>query len=190
MKFIKTSIPDVFIIEPKVLGDSRGYFMEAFSEKSFTEYESSSHFIQDNESKSGFGVLRGMHLQKPPYTQAKLVRVILGKVLDVVVDLRTDSPAFGKHISVEISDENKRQLFVPRGFAHGFVVLSEYAIFSYKVDNHYFAGSELGVHYNDKDLAIDWKLSNAEIRLSEKDNFLPGFTEQKYYKSIDYQKNI
>lgn len=137
MNFIKTDITEVVIIEPKVFGDHRGYFFESYNKNEFEKNIGKINFVQDNESKSSFGVLRGLHFQKPPYTQAKLVRCIKGKVLDVAVDIRKKSPTYGKHVVVELSEENKRQLFVPRGFAHGFVVVSDEAIFSYKVDNLY-----------------------------------------------------
>jgi dTDP-4-dehydrorhamnose 3,5-epimerase len=189
MKIIETNISDLYLIEPKVVGDTRGYFMESFSENLFSEMVKKVNFLQDNESKSLFGVLRGLHLQKPPYTQAKLVRVIEGKVLDVAVDLRIDSPTFGKYHSSELSGENKLQLFVPRGFAHGFVVLSEYAIFSYKVDNFYSPEHELGLRFNDFDLNVDWILSSAQISLSGKDQSLPFFKEQHYFSSNEYNKN-
>jgi len=145
--------------------------------------------LQDNESLSSFGVLRGLHLQKPPYTQAKLVRVLQGKVLDVAVDLRTDSPTFGQHQSFELSGENKLQLFVPRGFAHGFIVLSDYAVFAYKVDNFYSAEHEIGIRYNDADFKINWTLSSEHIRLSGKDQLLPFFKEQQYFTTNEYVKN-
>lgn len=175
MNFIKTTIPDLIIIEPTVFGDDRGYFLESFNQKAFTEHISSVAFVQDNESKSSRGVLRGLHFQKPPFNQAKLVRCISGKVLDVVVDLRKGSPTFGKHSTVELTGDNKRQLFVPRGFAHGFVVLSDTATFSYKVDNDYAPEYDSGILWNDDTLAIDWKISAADVLLSEKDKDLPLF---------------
>lgn len=172
MKFIKTEIPEVVIIEPKVFGDSRGYFLESYNKKEFEKNVIITEFIQDNESKSSKGVLRGLHFQKPPFEQAKLVRCIKGKVLDVAVDIRKGSPTYGKHVAVELSEDNKRQLFVPRGFAHGFVVLSENAIFAYKVDNWYAPDYDSGIMWNDSDLNIDWMISSDEVLLSEKDKNL------------------
>jgi dTDP-4-dehydrorhamnose 3,5-epimerase len=173
MKFISTPFSGLFLIEPKVFGDSRGYFFESFQLEAFEQNIGKVEFVQDNESKSGYGVLRGLHFQKPPYTQAKLVRCISGSILDVVVDLRKDSPNYKKHYSVELSADNKLQLFIPRGFAHGFVVLSEEAIFSYKVDNLYAPTHDGGIRYNDPELAIDWKLPKEAIKLSSKDQELP-----------------
>jgi len=186
MNFIQTELEGAYIIEPKVFGDSRGYFFESFKQEEFEKHIGPVNFIQDNESKSSYGILRGLHLQKPPYTQAKLVRVISGEVLDVIVDVRIDSPTFGKHLSINLSDQNKRQLFVPRGFAHGFVVLSEEAIFSYKVDNLYKATDELGIIYSDSYLNIDWTLDNKYIMVSEKDKILTAFNKSSFYKSNEY----
>tara|TARA_B100000787_G_C16172861_1_gene287447 strand:+ start:1043 stop:1597 length:555 start_codon:yes stop_codon:yes gene_type:complete len=177
MKFIKTAIPDVYIIEPSVFGDDRGYFLESFNLDKFEENVSPIKFIQDNESKSPKGVLRGLHFQKPPFNQSKLVRCIEGKVMDVAVDIRKGSPTYGKHVSVELSGENKRQLFVPRGFAHGFSVLSETAVFAYKVDNTYAPEFDSGIRYDDKDLNIDWGLTGEEVRLSVKDKNLSFFKD-------------
>ena len=177
MKFIKTEISDVYIIEPSVFGDDRGYFLESFNLEKFKENVFPIKFVQDNESKSSKGVLRGLHFQKPPFNQAKLVRCIEGRVMDVAVDIRKGSPTFGKHVSVELSGDNKRQLFVPRGFAHGFSVLSESAIFSYKVDNTYAPDSDSGIRYDDKELNIDWGLTEEEVQLSEKDQNLPLFKD-------------
>ena len=177
MKFTKTNIDDVVIIEPQVFIDDRGYFCESFSQEKFEENIGSINFIQDNESKSAFGVLRGLHFQKPPYAQAKLVRCVKGKVLDVAVDIRKESPTYGKHVAVELSEENKKQLFVPRGFAHGFIVLSEEAIFSYKVDNKYAPSHEDGVLWNDETLNIDWGIPLEEIILSEKDKISSSFNQ-------------
>ena len=177
MKFIKTSIPDVYIIEPLVFGDHRGYFLESFNLEKFEENIGLIKFVQDNESKSSKGVLRGLHFQKPPFNQAKLVRCIEGKVMDVAVDIRKGSPTYGKHVAVELSGENKRQLFVPRGFAHGFSVLSESAVFAYKVDNTYAPESDSGIRYDDKELSIDWDLKEEEIQLSEKDLNLSLFKD-------------
>tara|TARA_B100000767_G_C19604617_1_gene467173 strand:- start:103 stop:657 length:555 start_codon:yes stop_codon:yes gene_type:complete len=173
MKFIKTAIPDLYIIEPSVFGDHRGYFLESFNLEKFEDQIRSIKFIQDNESRSLKGVLRGLHFQKPPFHQAKLVRCIEGKVLDVAVDIRKGSPTYGKHLSIELSGENKKQLFVPRGFAHGFSVLSESAVFAYKVDNSYAPEYDSGIRYNDKDLNINWDLTQDEVQLSRKDKNLP-----------------
>ena len=177
MKFIKTEIPDVYIIEPLVFGDNRGYFLESFNLEKFEENIYPIKFVQDNESKSSRGVLRGLHFQKPPFEQAKLVRCIEGRVLDVAVDVRKESPTYGKHVAVELSGENKRQLFVPRGFAHGFSVLSDTAIFAYKVDNTYAPESDSGIRFDDKELNIDWGLSEEEILLSVKDKNLSFFKD-------------
>ena len=169
MKFSRAEISDVIIIEPKVFSDERGYFFESFKQnelKEFLGYDV--NFCQDNESKSSYGVLRGLHYQEPPFEQAKLVRVIQGSVLDVAVDIRQDSPTFGKYISIELSEENKKQLFIPRGFAHGFVVLSENAVFSYKADNYYSKDFERGIAYNDPNIGINWKLKSNLI-ISERD---------------------
>ena len=177
MKFIKTEIPEVLIIEPTVFGDARGYFLESYNKKAFEENIGSVNFVQDNESKSSKGVLRGLHFQKPPFDQAKLVRCIEGEVLDVAVDIRKNSPTFGSHISVILSGDNKRQVFIPRGFAHGFVVLSESAIFSYKVDNGYAPEYEAGIHWNDNKLNIHWGIDHKEVVVSERDSKLPKFSE-------------
>lgn len=177
MKFIPTEITDLTIIEPQVFGDDRGYFFESFNQKEFTENIGDVQFVQDNESKSTQGVLRGLHFQKPPFEQAKLVRCIQGEVLDVAVDLRKNSPTYGKHVSVKLSATNKRQLFVPRGFAHGFVVLSETAIFAYKVDNTYAPTHDAGIMWNDKDLQIDWNIAVEKVQLSAKDEVLPNFSD-------------
>ena len=177
MKFIKTEISEVIIIEPTVFGDDRGYFLESYNKKAFEENIGSVNFVQDNESKSAKGVLRGLHFQKPPFAQAKLVRCIEGSVLDVAVDIRKGSPTYGKHVTVKLSGENKRQLFVPRGFAHGFAVLSETAIFAYKVDNTYAPEHDAGIKYDDKELNIDWGITEEEIQLSEKDKNLSFFKD-------------
>jgi dTDP-4-dehydrorhamnose 3,5-epimerase len=177
MIFRSTPFPGLFIIEPKVFGDSRGYFFESFQLAEFEKAIGHVEFIQDNESKSGYGVLRGLHFQKPPYTQAKLVRCITGTILDVVVDLRINSPTYKQSFSIELSDINKQQLFIPRGFAHGFVVLSEDAIFSYKVDNLYAPTHDLGIRFDDPELKIDWKLPAEALKLSEKDKILPLLSE-------------
>ena len=169
MEYIKTEIEGVFIIEPKVFNDTRGYFMEAWKQAEFNEHVGKVDFIQDNESKSSFGVLRGLHYQKGETSQAKLVRVIKGKVLDVAVDIRKSSPTFGKHVMVELSEDNKRQFFIPRGFAHGFLVLSEEAIFTYKVDNPYSPSTEAGIRWNDPALGIEWPIDPKLVQTSEKD---------------------
>lgn len=169
MKITTTPISELIVIEPKVFGDDRGYFMESFNAEWFNKNVSETNFIQDNESKSSKGVLRGLHFQTPPFSQAKLVRVIQGEVLDVAVDLRKDSPTYGQHHSIILSEENKKHFFVPRGFAHGFVVLSETAIFSYKVDNIYSPEHDSGLMWNDPTLNIDWKIDKNLIQLSEKD---------------------
>ena len=174
----ETNLEGCFIIKPKVIQDKRGYFLESFNQAVFKEgLKRDINFVQDNESYSSKGVLRGLHYQIGDYAQAKLVRVIKGKILDVVVDLRTDSPTFSKHMSIELSEDNKTQLFIPRGFAHGFLVLSDTAIFSYKCDNFYNKASEGGIIYNDKDLNIDWKLDEKEFIVSEKDLELPTLKE-------------
>ena len=173
MKVIETEIEGVFILEPRVFGDDRGYFFESFSLKHFEEKVSKTVFVQDNESKSKYGVLRGLHYQLPPYTQAKLVRVVKGRVLDVAMDIRKGSPTFGKYVAVELSEENKLQFFLPKGFAHGFAVLSEEAIFQYKCDEYYAPDYEGAICYDDPDLGIDWRLPLEDIILSEKDKKHP-----------------
>lgn len=177
MKFINTKIADLIIIEPTVFVDKRGYFFESYNQKKFEEVVSRISFVQDNESKSSKGVLRGLHFQKPPFAQAKLVRCIKGRVIDVAVDIRKGSPTYGRHVSVELSGENKRQLFIPRGFAHGFAVLSNTAVFAYKVDNIYAPKFDSGIKYNDKDLNIDWSLGKNEVKLSAKDDNLSSFKD-------------
>ena len=177
MKIIETNIEGLVIIEPKVFGDARGYFMETFHKNVFNSNVTETEFIQDNESKSSRGVLRGLHFQLPPYQQAKLVRVIEGEVLDVAVDLRKNSKTYGQHHSILLSGENKKQFFVPRGFAHGFAVLSETAIFSYKVDNLYAPTHDSGILWNDETLNIDWNIDIALIQLSEKDKNLSSFKD-------------
>lgn len=173
MNVTRTDIPDVVIIEPRVFGDHRGYFFESFSEKDFSENVCVTKFVQDNESKSCYGVLRGLHFQKPPHAQAKLVRVVKGRVLDVAVDIRKGSPTFGRHVAVELTEDNHRQLFIPRGFAHGFAVLSEEAVFQYKCDNYYAPQSEGSVLWNDPEIGIDWGIPEDEVILSEKDTKSP-----------------
>lgn len=181
MKIKKTPLKDCYIIEPTIFEDERGYFFEKFNEKRFEEETGmNGHFVQDNISKSSYGVLRGLHLQKGEHAQAKLVSCLEGKVLDVAVDLRKDSPTFGKWFSIELTAENKIQLYVPRGFGHGFSVLSETAVFSYKCDNFYNKESEGSVYWNDVDLNIDWQLPTEDIILSEKDKFAPTFEEGNF----------
>ena len=173
MKIIKTAIEDVVIIEPDVFGDARGYFFESYSQKKFNEQVRPVKFVQDNESKSKYGVLRGLHFQKGKDAQSKLVRVVKGRVLDVAVDIRKGSPTFGKYVAVELTEDNHRQLFVPRGFAHGFSVLSEEAIFQYKCDNLYAPQSEGAIAWNDPDINIDWQLPAEDVLLSAKDSTHP-----------------
>jgi len=180
MKVIETDIEGVVIIEPKVFADDRGYFFESFSQKEFEEKVCKTTFVQDNESKSTYGVLRGLHFQKMPYAQSKLVRVVKGRVLDIAVDIRKGSPTFGKHIAAELSEENRLQFFVPRGFAHGFVVLSDEAIFQYKCDNYYAPQSEGGIMWNDPALNIDWQIQLEDIILSEKDKKNPLLADSDY----------
>ena len=180
MKFTPQSIPEVILIEPTVHGDNRGYFIETFRQDIFDKAVGYKvNFVQDNESKSSRWVLRGLHYQLPPYTQAKLVRVIEGSVLDIAVDIRKSSPTFGKYVSVELTAENKHQLFVPHGFAHGFVVLSDSATFTYKVDNYYAPEHDRGISFDDKDLAIDWQLPLDTLQLSDKDKNHPTLANAK-----------
>lgn len=173
MNFIEQSIPGVWVIEPKVFLDSRGYFMEAYKQNEFEQHVGKVNFIQDNESKSSYGVLRGLHYQKGEFSQAKLVRVLRGEVLDVAIDIRKSSPTFGKHVAVRLSEDNKRQLFIPRGFAHGFVVLSKEAVFTYKVDNVYAPQAEAGIVFNDPQIAIEWGVPEKDMLLSDKDKVSP-----------------
>ncbi len=189
MEVIKTEIEGVVIIEPRIFKDDRGYFYESFSQREFEEKVCRTTFVQDNQSKSSYGVLRGLHFQKPPYCQSKLVRCIKGAVLDVAVDIRKGSPTFGKYVAVELSEENHRQFFVPRGFAHGFAVLTPEAIFQYKCDNFYNKESEGAVAWNDPQLAIDWRIPADKVLLSEKDkqnksianaDFLFDYNEKLY----------
>ena len=179
MKFIKTKIPDLIIIEPSVYKDHRGYFLESYNQKKFEESICKIFFVQDNESKSSKGVLRGLHFQTPPFEQAKLVRCIDGEVIDVAVDIRKKSKTYGEHFAVILSGENKRQLFVPRGFAHGFLVLTDSATITYKVDNSYSPDHDAGIRWDDKKLNINWFNNNIEILVSKKDAELPSFTEFK-----------
>ena len=178
MEFIQQSIREIILVKPKIFGDERGYFIETFRQDKFEEAVGYKvDFIQDNESKSTKGVLRGLHFQLPPYAQSKLVRVIEGKVLDVAVDVRLGSPTFGQSVVAELSGDNKHQLFVPRGFAHGFVVLSETAIFDYKVDNYYSPECDRGLAFNDSSLKIDWQLPKEQLKLSEKDQKQPDLLD-------------
>lgn len=182
MNYIQTEIEGVWLIEPKFFSDERGYFMEAFKKEEFEKNIGAVNFVQDNESKSSFGVLRGLHYQKGEFSQAKLVRVIKGEVLDVAVDLRQSSPTFGKCVSVILSEKNKIQFFIPRGFAHGFAVLSEEAIFTYKVDNTYAPQAEASIVYNDKTLGIDWPLTESQMLLSPKDKQGVSFKDAVYFE--------
>ena len=182
MQFIPQSIPEVLVIEPQVHLDERGYFMESFRQDLLEKYLGRKiNFIQDNESKSNqFGVLRGLHYQIAPYTQSKLVRVNKGRVLDIALDIRRDSQSFGKYVSVELSEKNKRQVFIPNGFAHGFVVLSEEAVFTYKVDQYYSKSHEKGVEFNDNNLNIDWQISEEDVIVSETDRTYPPLTDNNF----------
>ena len=188
MEYIKTAIEGVWIIEPKVFKDARGYFFEAWKQQEFDDHIGHHvEFVQDNESKSSYGVLRGLHYQKGDYSQAKLVRVIRGTVVDVAVDIRRSSPTFGQYVAVELSEDNKRQLFIPRGFAHGFVVLSKEALFQYKCDNCYAPQSEGAVAWNDPQIGIDWRIDPANVILSEKDSRHPRLDEAP--ELFDYDKD-
>lgn len=182
MEFKKTAIEGVYIIEPRVFNDARGYFFEAWKQEEFNAHIGQVNFIQDNESKSSRGVLRGLHYQKGELSQAKLVRVIKGRVLDVAVDIRKSSPTFGQHVMVELSEDNKRQFFIPRGFAHGFLVLSDEAIFTYKVDNVYAPQAEAGIRWNDPSLNIDWPIDPREVLTSEKDLKQPLLSEAECFE--------
>lgn len=189
MTFIRTDIPDVVICEPVVFGDERGYFVETFRKDKLEEFLGFKvNFCQDNESKSSYGVLRGLHYQLAPFAQTKLVRVIKGKVLDVAVDIREGSPTFGKYIAVELTEDNKKQLFIPRGFAHGFVVLSDEAIFAYKVDSYYSPECDRGIAFDDKDIGINWQVEHSKLQLSSKDIKQPKFKDVKdlFDFGIDY----
>ncbi len=176
MKIIDTGIDGLVVIEPTIYGDSRGYFMESFSKKLFNKYIGNINFVQENESKSKFGVIRGLHFQEEPHAQAKLVRVVKGAVWDVAVDIRKGSPTFGKYLAIELSSDNKKQLFIPKGFAHGFSVLSDDAIFQYKCDNYYNPESENSIMWNDPDLNIDWRIPEKEAILSDKDRRNKSFS--------------
>jgi dTDP-4-dehydrorhamnose 3,5-epimerase len=188
MNFIRTEIPDLFILKPKVYGDERGYFTETYRHDELEDFIGHEiNFVQDNESKSDYGVLRGLHYQLPPASQTKLVRVIKGRVLDVAVDIRSGSPTFGEHVAVELDGVNKYQLFIPRGFAHGFVVLEDDTIFAYKVDNYYSPENDRGIIYNDTSLAINWNIADKHLRLSEKDTRQPPFSKAELF---DYNKDL
>ena len=188
MKYTETEIKGVWIIEPKIYCDARGYFVETFKEEEFIQNVGNVHFVQDNESKSSFGVLRGLHYQKGEYSQAKLVRVIKGRVLDVAVDMRRSSPTFGKYVAVELTEENKLQFFIPRGFAHGFVVLTNEVIFQYKCDNFYAPQHEGAIAWDDPDLNIDWRVPADKIILSEKDTRHPRLKDADWL--FDYNENL
>ena len=188
MKIIETAIEDVVIIEPRLFKDERGYFFESFSQREFEEKIRKISFVQDNESKSSYGVLRGLHFQKPPYAQSKLVRVIKGAVLDVAVDIRKGSPTVGKHVAVELTEENHLQLFIPRGFAHGFSVLSQEVIFQYKCDNFYAPQSEGALAWDDSDLNINWRIPTNQIILSEKDKHHEKIKDASWL--FDYNTNL
>ena len=177
MEIIKTDIEGVVIVEPRVFKDERGYFFESFSQREFDEKVCKTVFVQDNESKSCCGVLRGLHFQKPPFAQAKLVRCVRGRVLDVAVDIRKGSPTYGKHVAAELSEDNHRMFFIPQGFAHGFSVLSETAVFQYKCDNYYAPQYEDAIIWNDKELNINWLIPEKDIILSEKDKHHPLFKD-------------
>lgn len=188
MEVIKTAIDGVVIIEPKVFKDARGYFFESFSQREFEEKVRKVNFVQDNESMSSYGVMRGLHFQCPPYTQSKLVRCVKGRVLDVAVDIRKGSPTYGKHVAVELSEDNHRQFFVPRGFAHGFVVLSETAVFQYKCDNFYAPEADGGINIKDESLGIDWQIAMEDALLSEKD--LKHLCLKDFDSPFDYNENL
>lgn len=188
LKVISTKLADVKILEPKIFGDSRGYFFESWNQQRYNDAGIDCDFIQDNESSSHFGVLRGLHYQVYPYAQAKLVRVIQGAVLDVVVDIRRGSPTFGEHLTVELNSENKLQLFIPRGFAHGFTVLSEKTIFTYKCDNQYMPSHERGIAFDDPSLGIDWQIATEQLILSAKDKKNPRLAEAELYDNEECRR--
>lgn len=188
MEVIKTSIEGVVIIEPRIFKDARGYFFESFSQKEFDEKVRPIHFVQDNESMSSYGVMRGLHFQRPPYTQSKLVRCVRGRVLDVAVDIRKGSPTYGQHVAVELTEENHRQFFIPRGFAHGFAVLSETAVFQYKCDNFYAPQADGGISIKDESLGIDWQIPVEKAILSEKD--LRHIRLEEFDSPFDYNDNL
>ena len=180
MNFVKTAIDGVFIIEPRVFEDARGYFFESYNEEEFTKNGIPNRFVQDNQSKSSYGVIRGLHCQLGKHSQAKLVRVLKGKVLDVAVDIRKGSPTFGEHVAVELSAQNQRQLFIPRDFLHGFSVLSEEAIFAYKCDNLYCKEAEFGIRYDDPEIGIDWKIPTDKVITSEKDRLANRLEDRQF----------
>lgn len=188
MNIINTALEGVVIIEPKVFKDARGYFFESFSQREFDEKVRKINFVQDNESMSTYGVMRGLHFQRPPYTQSKLVRCVKGSVLDVAVDIRKGSPTYGQHVAVELSEDNHRQIFIPRGFAHGFAVLSDTAVFQYKCDNFYHPESDAGIQLKDADLGIDWQIPTDKAILSEKD--LKHLCLKDFDSPFDYNVNL
>ena len=188
MEVIKTAIEGVYIIEPKVFGDARGYFFESFSEREFKEKVGDIHFVQDNESMSKFGVMRGLHFQRPPYAQSKLVRCVKGKVIDVAVDIRKGSPTYGQHVAALLTEDNHRQFFIPQGFAHGFAVLSESATFQYKCDNFYAPQSEGAIAWNDPELAIDWRIPAEDVLLSDRDKNHPMLKDAP--ELFDFNKKL
>ena len=188
MEVIKTAIEGLVIIEPKVFRDARGYFFESFSQREFEEKVRKVNFVQDNESMSSYGVMRGLHFQAPPFTQSKLVRCVKGRVLDVAVDIRKGSPTFGKHVAVELTEDNHRQLFIPRGFAHGFAVLTDEVIFQYKCDNFYAPQAEGAIAWDDPDLGIDWRIPADKVILSAKDTCHPRLKDAEWL--FDYNENL
>ena len=188
MEVIQTAIEGLVIIEPKIFKDARGYFFESFSQREFDEKVRKINFVQDNESMSGYGVMRGLHFQRPPFTQSKLVRCVKGRVLDVAVDIRKESPTYGRHVAVELSEENHRQFFVPRGFAHGFAVLSKTAVFQYKCDNFYTPEADGGISLQDESLGIDWRIPISHAILSEKDT--KHLCLKDFDSPFDYRVNL
>ena len=188
MEVIQTAIEGLVIIEPKIFKDARGYFFESFSQREFDEKVRKINFVQDNESMSGYGVMRGLHIQRPPITQSKLVRCVKGRVLDVAVDIRKESPTYGRHVAVELSEENHRQFFVPRGFAHGFAVLSKTAVFQYKCDNFYTPEADSGISLQDESLGIDWRIPISHAILSEKDT--KHLCLKDFDSPFDYRVNL
>ncbi len=188
MNIIKTEIEGLVIVEPRIFRDDRGYFYESFSQREFEENVCRTTFVQDNQSMSSYGVVRGLHFQKPPYCQSKLVRCIKGAVLDVAVDIRKGSPTFGKYVAVELTEDNHRQFFVPRGFAHGFAVLSEVAVFQYKCDNYYNKESEGAIAWNDEQIAVDWRLPSEKVILSEKDKLSKPLADAEFL--FDYNEKL
>ena len=188
MHVAATAIPEVLIFEPRVFGDERGYFFESFRKDFFHEHVGEFDFVQDNQSKSGYGVLRGLHFQKPPYTQSKLVRVLSGSVLDVAVDIREGSPWFGQHVAVKLNSVQNNMLWVPRGFAHGFVVLSDEAVFSYKCDNYYVPEYDAGIRWNDPDLGIDWGVPEDKVQVSAKDAVQPFFKDAFHFSYEEFKQ--